>query len=192
MPSPILHSREAHVGRGRMMVLVVLRTEATDGAVGSRGDDISTFDCLAMMLFNDTLHRHSVKSANYRLVSAGEEPLSISGMSRCISGAAGPHTIISPACHDQPSSPARYARSFPRWCLDPFRSYTRSFKLSSTPANLTIPTRTSIIALPQMTPSSATATTRGPSPISHSEAPKRSSSPRGVCVSLFLFGLERS
>lgn len=85
------------------MVLIVAETwEATDGAVGSRGDDISTFDCLAIMLFNDTLHRHSVKSANYRLVSAGEEPLSISGMSRCISGAAGLHTITSPACHDQP------------------------------------------------------------------------------------------
>lgn len=52
------------------------------------------------------------------------------------------------------TSLASYARIYPRWWLDPFRSYTRSFKLSSTPANLTIPTRTSIIALPQMTTSS--------------------------------------
>lgn len=81
----------------------MLRPEAPDGAVAHEETTFRLSNCLAMMLFNDTLHRHSVKSANYRPVSAGEEPLSISGMSRCISGAAGLHTIISPACHDQPS-----------------------------------------------------------------------------------------
>lgn len=69
--------------------------------------------------------------------------MSISGISRCISGDAGLHTIIFPACHDHLATHA----AFPGWCLDPFRSYTPSFKLSSTPAITTIPTRTSIITL---------------------------------------------
>lgn len=90
------------------------------------------------------------------------------------------------------TSLASYARSFPRWCLDPFRSYTRSFKLSSTPANLTIRTRTSIIALPQMTPSSRDSNHTRAQPYIAFGRPQKKIFPRSVYDFLIFFGLERS